>query len=101
MTSFKLFVIGDSGLGQVAEMQFRLVIAPEVPDCDFEVIDIVQRPEMARKYNVLATPLLVQTDANPPVRLIGDLSNMTSVRQALQLPPRTDLGHKASDGQAH
>ena len=90
MASFKLFVIGDSGLGQVAEMQFRLVIAPELPDCDLEVVDIVQQPDMARRYNVLATPLLVRVDAHPPVRLIGDLSNTTSVRQALQLPARND-----------
>ena len=79
-------MIGDSNLGQVAELQFRVVFAPEIGDCEFEVVDILQHPEQARQYQVLATPLLLRVDPQPSIRIVGNLINAAEVRLALQLP---------------
>jgi circadian clock protein KaiB len=40
-----------------------------------EIIDIYQRPEVAREEQIIALPLLIKNSPAPQRRLIGDLSN--------------------------
>jgi circadian clock protein KaiB len=47
--------------------------------CKLEVIDVFQKPEMARKNQIVATPTLIRHLPLPVRRLIGDLSDISSL----------------------
>jgi circadian clock protein KaiB len=52
---------------------------------DLEVIDIYQRPEMAKGQQIIAAPTLIKMLPNPMKRLIGDMSNEERVLVGLDL----------------
>ena len=52
---------------------------------DLEVIDIYQRPEAAREFQLIATPTLVKLLPEPLRRVIGDLSDQDRVLHGLDL----------------
>lgn len=53
-----------------------------------EVIDIYQRPALARDEQIVATPTLIRELPLPLRRLIGDLSDVDRVLIGLDLRPR-------------
>ncbi len=53
---------------------------------DLEVIDLYQRPALARGEQILAAPTLVKKLPSPPRRLVGDLSRTDRVLAGLGLP---------------
>jgi circadian clock protein KaiB len=57
---------------------------------DLEVIDIYQRPEAAREFQVIAVPTLVRLLPEPLRRVIGDLSDQDKVLHGLDLLPCGD-----------
>ena len=52
---------------------------------ELEVIDIYQRPELAREYQVLAVPMLVKSAPAPARCLVGDLSDVAKVLRSLDI----------------
>lgn len=52
---------------------------------DLEVIDIYQRPELAKEYQVLAVPTLVKTSPPPARCLVGDFSDVGKVLRSLDM----------------
>lgn len=48
-----------------------------------EVIDLYQRPGLAKKVGILAAPTLVKTLPRPMRRLIGDLSDLKRLKIGL------------------
>jgi len=48
-----------------------------------DVIDLAQRPELARRDDVIVIPTLVRRLPPPLRRIVGDLSNEERVRVAL------------------
>ena len=40
-----------------------------------EVIDLYQRPELARQHHILATPTVIRTKPLPRCRVLGSLTN--------------------------
>jgi circadian clock protein KaiB len=59
---------------------------------DLEVIDIYQRPELARNAQLITAPTLVKQLPDPLRKLIGDLSNTDKVLVALDLVPKGKTG---------
>jgi circadian clock protein KaiB len=56
---------------------------------DLEIIDVQQEPAVVVRDQILAAPTLVRHMPGPLRQLVGDLSNATRVRRALNLgPPR-------------
>lgn len=55
-----------------------------------EVIDLYQRPELAAKHQVLATPTLLKTVPPPLRRLIGDLSDTAEALRRLGVSVSTE-----------
>lgn len=51
----------------------------------YEIIDIEEEPEMAENDNILAAPTLIKISPEPPVRLLGDLSDLDRVCTILSL----------------
>ncbi len=52
-----------------------------------EVIDLLQRPQLAKGDQIIATPTLVKKLPTPVKRIIGDLSNTERVLVGLNLRP--------------
>lgn len=53
-----------------------------------EVIDVYQRPTLAKDEQIVATPTLIRVLPTPIRRLIGDLSNEERVLLGLDLRPK-------------
>jgi anti-anti-sigma factor len=56
-------------------------------DAVIEQVDVAERPDLAERHRVLATPMLVRSGP-PHRRVIGDLSHLDEVLLALDLPMR-------------
>lgn len=94
----------QKGSGQRKRYSLRLYITGQTPRsaasirnirevCDeflegrveLEVIDLYQRPELAKEAEVVATPTLIKELPLPMKRLVGDLSNKKKVLLGLDL----------------
>ena len=53
-----------------------------------EIIDLMQKPQLAAGDQILAIPTLVRTIPKPARKIIGDLSNTERVLLGLDVPPR-------------
>jgi circadian clock protein KaiB len=52
---------------------------------EFEVIDIYQKPALAKDEQIIATPTLIKLLPAPPRRFIGNLANVEKVLFGLDL----------------
>ena len=57
---------------------------------ELEVIDIYQRPELAKDQQILAAPTLIKELPLPLRRFIGDLSEKEKILVRLDLLPKKD-----------
>lgn len=57
---------------------------------ELEVIDVYERPETTREFQIVATPTLVKVLREPLRKIIGDLSDELKVLAGLDLTPRAD-----------
>lgn len=57
----------------------------EHPDIDLEVIDVLEKPQLAEDERILATPVLIRKLPPPVRRLVGDLSERERVLVGLDL----------------
>jgi circadian clock protein KaiB len=55
---------------------------------ELQVIDVYQRPSLAKDEQIVATPTLIKVLPAPLRRLIGDLSNEDRVLLGLDLRPK-------------
>jgi circadian clock protein KaiB len=56
---------------------------------EIEVIDLVEKPALARADDILAIPTLVRRLPAPLRKIIGDLSNTERVLVGLRITPRS------------
>ena len=100
---------GQSGAG--ARFLLRLYVAGQTPKSlsafanlrricetylagryELEVIDLLERPQLARGDEIVAVPTLVRRLPEPITKVIGDLSDTGRVLVGLQLNPATTSG---------
>jgi circadian clock protein KaiB len=98
----------DAAARTVHEWQLRLYVAGETPRsaaalsnlrtiCEehlagkysIEVIDLLERPQLAKGEQIVAIPTLVRSLPEPVRKIIGDLSNRERVLIGLDLRPRS------------
>jgi circadian clock protein KaiB len=83
---FCLFVAGETGPSARARRELeRLRVELERGGGRVEVIDVFQRPELAERAGILATPVLIRVAPLPRRSIIGDLSNWKVVAEMLGL----------------
>jgi circadian clock protein KaiB len=82
----RLYIAGQSprSLHAVANLK-RLCDDYLAGHYEIEVIDLVERPSLARGDDILAIPTLVRRLPTPQRRIIGDLSDTQRVLAGLQL----------------
>jgi circadian clock protein KaiB len=86
MYSLRLYITGQTPRSAASIRNLRDV-CDEFLDGRFElqVIDLYQRPELAREAQVVAAPTLIKRLPLPLRRLVGDLSNKNEVLLGLDL----------------
>lgn len=85
-TRLRLYVGGQSVR---SERAIRCVKAlsngDEFRDWVVEVVDAFARPDLAEEDKVIATPTLLRIFPKPEIRIVGDLSGSSDLRQALEI----------------
>ncbi len=82
----KLYVAGNTARAQAAIISIRQVCEEHLKGrYQLEVIDIYQRPELARGEQIIATPTLIKYLPVPLRRVIGDLSKLERILVGLDL----------------
>lgn len=87
-----LFVTGTTPKSEQARASFAALCENHLRgDCQRAVIDVLELPDLAEEYRILATPTLIRTAPGPLKRIIGDLSDASRLLAALdvELPTKT------------
>lgn len=85
--SFRLYVAGRTARSQAAVSNLRFLCESHLPSqYEIEVIDAVERPDLAEEAKILATPTVVRIEPQPQLRVIGDLSDHGRAAVVLGLP---------------
>lgn len=82
----RLFVAGATARSRQAVLHVRQLCEAELKDnCELEVIDIYQQPNLARDNQIVATPTLIKEFPRPVRRFIGSLLNTAGLFAELDL----------------
>jgi circadian clock protein KaiB len=86
MYSLRLYITGQTPRSSASIRNLRKVCDEYLEGrFELEVIDVYQRPELAREAQIIAAPTLVKRLPLPLRRLVGDLSNERQVLLGLDL----------------
>jgi circadian clock protein KaiB len=93
--ALRLYVTGTTLLSTRAIQNIEWLMNEELAGIyDCEVIDVLERPDLAETDGIFATPTLVRLAPGPVRKLIGDLSDRETVLASLRLgrtQPRPDV----------
>jgi circadian clock protein KaiB len=91
----RLYVTGSTLLSTRAIVNIEALIAEELGGAyAYEIIDVLERPDLAEADGIFATPTLVRLSPGPVRKLIGDLSDRELVLSSLRIGP---VGMRAPD----
>jgi circadian clock protein KaiB len=84
--SLKLYITGTSAISQKAIDGLDQLCETLGRDrCQAAIINLLEQPELARKDKILVTPTLIRILPKPPIRIIGDLSDVQKIIAMLEL----------------
>ena len=82
----RLYVTAQTSSSQRAIVNMRRLCKEELDEqVSLEIIDVLERPQLAEDEKILATPTLIKEVPLPLRRLIGDLSDKEKVLVGLDL----------------
>lgn len=79
-----LYVAGSNRYSRQARSNLASLLETLDSEVDLEVIDVVQRPELALSQGIMATPALIASVRGSRLLFIGDLSMQDDVLGALR-----------------
>lgn len=84
----RLYITGRTPQAEAAIVNLQEICEDELEgEYKLEVIDILERPQLAEDEKIVATPTLIR-DLPPPIRrIIGDLSDRERVLLGLDVAP--------------
>lgn len=86
MFKFRLYVAGDALNSAQALTNLRTLCRTYLPDRhQIEVVDVFQEPDRALSDGIFMTPTLLQLAPSPGRMIVGTLSQLQPVLQALGL----------------
>lgn len=89
----RLYVTGSTLLSTRAVENVNWLISEELQGMyECEVVDVLERPDLADEDGIFATPALVRRSPLPIRKLIGDLSDRDLVLSSLRFGPGPDGG---------
>lgn len=82
----KLYIAGKTARSERAIANLHNICRHEL-GCEYtvEIIDVLERPQLAEDEKILATPMLIKELPPPLRRIIGDLSDTEKVLIGLDL----------------
>ena len=81
-----LYIAGASRRSLRAVDNVRAFCEQELAgDYALDVVDLYRSPDEARAAQIVAAPTLVRHKPDPPRRVIGDMSNLERLRQAIKV----------------
>lgn len=84
--SFRLYVAGDAPNSTQAVANLRALCRAQLPDRhEIEVVDVFREPKRALADGIFMTPTLMKLAPAPARRIVGTLSQVQPVLQALGL----------------
>jgi len=84
----RLYVAGQTPKSISACMNLKRICEEHLEGrYELEIVDLLQRPQLARGDQILAIPTLVRRLPAPVKKIIGDLSNTERVLVGLDLRP--------------
>jgi circadian clock protein KaiB len=90
----RIYVAGATARSRKALRRAYQLCEAELKDhYELEVIDVFQRPELARDNQIVATPTLVKEFPLPVRRFIGNLLNTTRLFDELDLSIEGKIAH--------
>lgn len=86
MFKLKLFIYGHTGRSKAAIKRVKTICEEKLSgEYELAVIDVLENPELAERFNVLGTPTLVRELPHPIKLILGDLWDRDKVIFGLQL----------------
>jgi len=85
----RLYVAGQSAKSIAAFANLRALCEQYLPGkYEIEIVDLLEKPQLARGDQIVAIPTLVRKLPEPIRKIVGDLSNTEKTLVGLQLRPR-------------
>lgn len=82
----RLFITGRTAKSERCIANLQAICEKELNgEYELEIIDVLERPQLAEDEKILATPALIKKLPPPVRRLIGDLSDTEKVLLGLDL----------------
>lgn len=83
----RLYITGQTSRSEKAIANLRRIMVAEGLESayELEIIDVLDRPDLAEEERILATPTLIRRLPPPLRRVIGDLSDWELVALGLDL----------------
>jgi circadian clock protein KaiB len=82
----RLFITGKTSKSEQCIANLQTICEKDLyGEYELEVIDVLERPQLAEDEKILATPTLIKKLPPPVRRLIGDLSDAEKVLLGLDL----------------
>lgn len=82
---FRLYITGASPNSSRAIMNIKEFLDRYLKRYDLQIIDVYQQPQIVKKIDIVALPLLIRKSPLPERRLIGDMSNKQKLLRSLNL----------------
>jgi circadian clock protein KaiB len=83
----RLYVAGQTPKSLTAIRNLQQICKEHIPSFTIEVVDLLERPQLAAQDQILAVPTLVRKLPPPMRKIIGDLSDVERVLVGLELRP--------------
>ena len=91
MYEFKLYLVNRTKKSLMIIEELAILLKDAFDGhYNLEVIDIIERPELAEKAKILATPTLEKVSPEPVIKIVGDFSDKETVLLALGLTPQEE-----------
>lgn len=85
----KLYVAGQTVRSEHAIANLRRICEEDLAgQYDLEIIDVLERPQLAEDEKIIATPMVTKELPLPLRRIIGDLSDSEKVLIGLDVQPK-------------
>ena len=86
--NLRLYVAGQTPKCLTAFANLKKICEEHLPGMyEIEIVDLIERPQLASGDQILAIPTLVRRLPEPVQKIIGDLSNTERVLVGLDLRP--------------
>jgi circadian clock protein KaiB len=85
--SFKVYITGETARSSAAVANLRALCEARVAGLyELEIVDVLDRPDLAEDDRIIATPAVIRLAPLPRRRVIGDLSDPSLAATALGFP---------------